>query len=166
MAVCWDPVVPNDEFPFWGKGDLTAAFLNPLSQGNVILQLSYIQDGVSCIGQIASLLSKTGPVKPYGGLDLDQYCLMAPSHYLNQCCLLISEVLWHSPENQATILYNEFENDILINTVTSPNSQCVDICHSVEMGLYSTHWDLMIHVWTNNVSLVLWQQRLVKCESN
>ena len=24
-------------------------------------------------------------------------CLMAPSHYLNQCCLLNSEVLWHSP---------------------------------------------------------------------
>ena len=26
-------------------------------------------------------------------------CLMAPSHYLNQCWLLISEVLWHWPES-------------------------------------------------------------------
>ena len=25
-------------------------------------------------------------------------CLTAPSHYLNQCWLIISEVLWHSPE--------------------------------------------------------------------
>ena len=25
-------------------------------------------------------------------------CLMAPSHYQNQCSLLISEVLWHSPD--------------------------------------------------------------------
>ena len=25
------------------------------------------------------------------------WCLMAPSHYLNQCWFIISEVLWHSP---------------------------------------------------------------------
>ena len=25
-------------------------------------------------------------------------CLMAPSHYLNHCWLIISKVLWHSPE--------------------------------------------------------------------
>ena len=25
------------------------------------------------------------------------WCLMAPSHYLNQCWLIIYEVLWHSP---------------------------------------------------------------------
>ena len=25
-------------------------------------------------------------------------CLTAPSHYLNQCWLMISEVLWHSPD--------------------------------------------------------------------
>ena len=43
-------------------------------------------------------------------------CLMAPSHYLNQCWLLFAEVLWSSPESnftanvQATVLYNEFEN--------------------------------------------------------
>ena len=45
------------------------------------------------------------------------YCLMAPSHYLNQCWLLFSEVLNHSPKNNITvsawaiILNNEFEND-------------------------------------------------------
>ena len=41
-------------------------------------------------------------------------CLKAPSHYPNQCWLLIGEVLWHSPESnftastQTTIPYNEF----------------------------------------------------------
>ena len=29
-------------------------------------------------------------------------CLMAPSHYLNQCWLMISEVLWHSPDSNFT----------------------------------------------------------------
>ena len=29
-------------------------------------------------------------------------CLMAPSHYLNQCWLIISEVLWHSPGGNFT----------------------------------------------------------------
>ena len=44
------------------------------------------------------------------------YCLMAPSHYLNQCWFLMNKVLQHSPEGnfrvsaKATILYNEFEN--------------------------------------------------------
>ena len=57
----------------------------------------------------------------YSDKDLGQHwllssCLMAPSHYLNQYWLLISEILWHSPESnftastQATNLFNEFEN--------------------------------------------------------
>ena len=43
-------------------------------------------------------------------------CLMAPSHHLNQCGFLISEVLWHSPDSNFTAsaqaksnLYHEFE---------------------------------------------------------
>ena len=39
-------------------------------------------------------------------------CLMAPSHYPNQCWLLISEILWHFGENwpcyNATILYQSW----------------------------------------------------------
>ena len=44
------------------------------------------------------------------------HCLSAPSHYINQCCLLINEVPWHSPESnfitgdQVDILHNECEN--------------------------------------------------------
>ena len=60
-------------------------------------------------------------------------CLTAPSHYLNQCWLLISEVPWHLPDNnftvsaQSTILYNEFENltFIITSTAKSPKGQWV-----------------------------------------
>ena len=30
-------------------------------------------------------------------------CLMAPSHHLNQCWLIICEILWHSPEGYFTV---------------------------------------------------------------
>ena len=56
------------------------------------------------------------------------WCLTAlmPNHYLNQCWVLISGVLWHSPEIiftasfQAIIPYNEFENYTVKITATSP----------------------------------------------
>ena len=47
-------------------------------------------------------LTHCGLMTPYGdrsGSTLAQLmacCLMAPSHYLNQCWLIISEVQWHS----------------------------------------------------------------------
>ena len=49
-------------------------------------------------------------------------CLTAPSHHLNQWLLLLSEVLWHSPDSnftsaQITILCIEFENYPLKITV-------------------------------------------------
>ena len=59
------------------------------------------------------------------------YCLIAPNHYLNQCWLILSEVLWHSPEinftasAQATILHNEVDNYTLEITGTSPRGQWV-----------------------------------------
>ena len=43
-------------------------------------------------------------------------CCQAQSHYLKQCWLCISDILWHSPKNnftviaQAIILYDAFEN--------------------------------------------------------
>ena len=58
-------------------------------------------------------------------MDLGQYwptswLMMAPSHYIYQCWLFISAILWHSPENNftgsalATILKDEFENYSLL----------------------------------------------------
>ena len=44
-------------------------------------------------------------------------CLTAPSHYLNQCWLIISELLWHSPESKVTssaqvTILNKLKNDM------------------------------------------------------
>ena len=36
-------------------------------------------------------------------------CLTAPSHYLNQCWLMISEVLWHSSDNKYRELHLQLD---------------------------------------------------------
>ena len=46
-----------------------------------------------------------GLVTPYDIGVFGQYCLMAPSHYLNQCWLTINMILWHS-----------FQGDVNLNT--------------------------------------------------
>ena len=59
-----------------------------------------------------------GLVTPYGdrsGSTLAQVmacCLTAPSHYLNQCWLIIHGVLWHSPKIHST---GSAQNIILLN---------------------------------------------------
>ena len=58
-------------------------------------------------------------------------CLTAPSHFLNQCWVLISEILWHPPEgdfvvNTQTIYpWYKFENYLSKMTATSPMCQWV-----------------------------------------
>ena len=58
--------------------------------------------------------------------------LKAPSHYLNQCWFLFSEVLWHSPENNFTastpliIGPIKFINYTFRITATFPRGQCVN----------------------------------------
>ena len=68
-------------------------------------------------------------------------CLRAPSHYLNQSCFLISEVLGHSPETsnfaanaQTTLLYNEFENYTFKIMITPPRNQWVNTLRSRQNG--------------------------------
>ena len=59
-------------------------------------------------------------------------CLTTPNHYLNQCWLSISDVLWHLSESnftvssQASILYDEFENYTFKIITTSPIGQWVN----------------------------------------
>ena len=51
-------------------------------------------------------LTHCGQVVAYGDMGrhwLVVYCLMALGHYLNQCWLLINDVLWHSPEGKVTV---------------------------------------------------------------
>ena len=58
-------------------------------------------------------------------------CLTAPSHYLNQCWLIICEVMWHSHESkfsaQATNLWKEFENCTFKITATFLRGQWVKL---------------------------------------
>ena len=77
---------------------------------------------------------------PYGcrqrsGPTLDQVmacCLTAPSHYLNQCWLINTTVLWHSSEGfimrRYEDTYKQNKNEILIFKITCrfPMDQCVN----------------------------------------
>ena len=73
-------------------------------------------------------------------IDLGQHlaqvmacCLTAPSHYPNQCWLIISEVLWHSPDGNFTenaqhiYPWYDLENYEFKTTATSPRAQWVEL---------------------------------------
>ena len=66
-------------------------------------------------------------------------CLTAPSHYLNQCWLIIRGVLWHTSESSFAGIAQgidsgyEFEKDILKNIFKSPRGQWVN-------SISLTHW--------------------------
>ena len=63
-------------------------------------------------------------------------CLTAPSHYLNQCWLIIRGVLWHTSESSFAGIAQgidsgyEFEKDILKNIFKSPRGQWVNVATS------------------------------------
>ena len=52
------------------------------------------------------VLTNCGLVTPYGNEGLGQHCLTAPSHYLNQCWLIVNKFPWHSSEG---ILYEDLK---------------------------------------------------------
>ena len=60
-------------------------------------------------------------------------CFMAPSHYLNQCWLIISDVQWHSYEGNFTRdasninHYNQFENYITKILFKSPRANEINL---------------------------------------
>ena len=59
-------------------------------------------------------------------------CLTAPSHYLNQCWLMISEVLWYSPDSHSTentsyLLLKWVWNLLFETVVKSPRGQWVNL---------------------------------------
>ena len=76
-------------------------------------------------------------------------CLTAPSHYLNQCWPMISEVLWHSPDSNFTEntedIYrrNEFEIYLFDTVVKFPRGQWVNplLVHWSYHSLVLNHWD-------------------------
>ena len=81
-------------------------------------------------------------------------CLMAQSHCLNQCWLLISEVLWHSPESnftvsaQASYLYNQLENYIYKITATFPTAQWVN---EIQLWLLT-----LVDIQLKDVCMIFW----------
>ena len=88
-------------------------------------------------------------------------CLPTPSHYLNQCWLIISGVLWHLPESnftasgQATILYNEFKNytsEIRITT-TSPRDQWGKVSSYLISITTESFWfgHMLVMPWLQNL---------------
>ena len=76
-------------------------------------------------------------------------CLPAPSHYLNQCWLIMNLMLWHPPGNNYIEIYqnissiNEFENYNFTIITASPRGQWVkasitNYTYIKRMG-YNTH---------------------------
>ena len=70
------------------------------------------------------------------------WCLTAPSHYLNQYWLTMSDVLWHPPESnfatsiQVTILYNEFGNYTFNTSISpGPNELTILLVNKVSLDL-------------------------------
>ena len=68
----------------------------------MLVPLIYMGPKFGPLHALNSLLPSDAMWQHRSGPTLAQvmaWCLMAPSHYMNQCWLFISEVLWHSPES-------------------------------------------------------------------
>ena len=82
-------------------------------------------------------------------------CLTAPSHYLNQCWLIIRGVLWHTSESSFAGIAQgiesgyEFEKDILKNIFKSPRGQWVN---TVIQSIYF-HTHITLQCWATNLAL-------------
>ena len=103
-------------------------------------------------------------------------CLMAPSHYLNQCWLIIRGVLWHTSESSFAGIAQgidsgyEFEKYILKNIFKSPRGQWVNIVFSISSAemLHQQYakWVIWVNAFirygnsetwsTNNIVVLMW----------
>ena len=78
-------------------------------------------------------------------------CLTAPSHYLNQCWLIIRGVLWHTSESSFAGIAQgidsgyEFEKDILKNIFKSPRGQWVKQDKWVELYSITKDFNSLCH---------------------
>ena len=93
--------------------------------------------------------------------------LMVPSHYLNQCWMLINEVPWYSPQSnftvsaQVTILYNEFENYIfkMTTTATCPRGQWVNSLRPTDAYMRLMH--ICVIIGLDNGLAPGWRQAII-----
>ena len=76
-----------------------------IQSGAIIMLFNIFWYHIEHCNHSGSILTHSGLVTPYGDRDLGQHwalaqviacCLTTPSHYLNQCWQIISEVQWHS----------------------------------------------------------------------
>ena len=80
--------------------EINYIFIQENAFENVVWKMAAI-----CLG--LNVLTHSGLVLPYGSTDVGQHWLSWwltawPSHYWNQCWLIVRDVLWHSPENKFT----------------------------------------------------------------
>ena len=80
-------------------------------------------------------------------------CMMAPSHYLNQCWLIISKVQWHSSEGSFTrdtpAINHSSKLENYINKVSfiSPRGQWVNSSNSLSQNLSLNQCRFIVY-WT------------------
>ena len=89
-------------------------------------------------------------------------CLTVPSHYLNQCWLIVSEVLcqfYRNVEDISILDINEFENDQFMMTATSPRVQWVNNMASLFFRLvlssYQHYSEVIMSIMASQITGVL-----------
>ena len=96
------------------------------------------------------ILTHCGLVTPYGDIDLDQHWLAAPSHYLNQCWVIISSAQWYSSGGYFTGDYsainhrNLFENYLPQIPFKAPRAQCANILWSIDPSYRRGTWSTLV----------------------
>ena len=122
--------------PFWGE--FTVDRRIPLTKGQWRGKCFHLMTSSSPLLLILRL-TYCDLMAPYDDIDLGQHwhsswlgAWRPQSHYLNQFWLIISEVLWHSPEENLTgniqciYLWYQFENNLFKNTAASLRGQWVN----------------------------------------
>ena len=119
-------------------------------------------------------LTHWGLSTPYGdkrsGSMLAQVmacCLTAPSHYLNQCWLIISKIQWHSFEGNFTRdtsainhenLFENYMSKISLKFTRGQGVNCM-FTWAINQHSYQSYPDIIAAVWCNMIlhSTLLWQ---------
>ena len=75
-------------------------------------------------------------------------CLVAPSHYLNQCGLFIDEVLWHSSQGKSTENAQDIHRWYELE-------KCWKITSTLPMGhRHLTHWGRVTHIFVSKLTII------------
>ena len=132
--------------------------------------INYSQNGAYCPAAIVNSLRPSDAIwRQWSWTTLAQVmacCLTAPSHYLNQCWLIIRGVLWHTSESSFAGIAQgidsgyEFEKDILKNIFKSPRGQWVNavvilaLCYAVKsLQLIWRSGNWRFHLWVPDLQM-------------